>query len=362
MIPEHNVAVFEQLCQLIGSTPLSKISYHYQGEKRAIYVKHEHYNLTGSVKDRMALYILHSAYEMGVLQSTSKIVEATSGNTGISFAAIGNALGHPVKIYMPDWMSKERVNLIKSYGAEIELVSKDQGGFLGCIRLAELYAKQNADTFLPSQFSNRNNCEAHYKTTGPEILLQMKHFKVVPDAFVAGVGTGGTIMGVGKYLKEMNPNIKIYPLEPENSPTLCTGYKVGKHRIEGISDEFIPELIHLDELDDVIDVDDGDAILMAQKLACRLGMGVGISSGANFLGAVKIQNMLGKDSIITTVFPDDNKKYLSTDLMGEEPEKSGFLSPDIDQMRIESVITIKELDIQNKIYRICVDDEPNPTE
>jgi cysteine synthase A len=152
---------------------------------------------------------------------------------------------------------------------------------------------------------------------------------VAADAFVAGVGTGGTIMGTGRYLKEMNPSVRLYPLEPSNSPTISTGYKVGAHRIQGISDEFIPAIIKLDELDEVVSVDDGDSIIMAQKLASELGIAVGISSGANFLGALMKLEEMGTDANIVTVFSDDNKKYLSTDLMKKEPVKEGFLSTDV---------------------------------
>ncbi|HEY5125173.1 MAG TPA: cysteine synthase family protein, partial [Ignavibacteria bacterium] len=233
-------------------------------------------------------------------------------------------------IFMPDWMSRERIELIKSLGAKINLVSKEEGGFLGSINFAEEYAKENENTFLPRQFSNEDNCNAHFETTGPEIWWQMRFRSLKPDAFVAGVGTGGTIMGVGKYLKGMNPKVKIHPLEPANSPTLTTGHKIGKHRIQGISDEFIPPIVDLDFLDEIVSVDDGDAMIMAQKLASQLGIGVGISSGANFIGALKIQNSLGKDAVVVTVFPDDNKKYLSTDLLKDEPAKNDFLSPDVD--------------------------------
>jgi cysteine synthase A len=347
-----NSTVFQQMCRLIGSTPLSKISFQYYGEERFVYVKHENYNLTGSVKDRMALHILYNAYLSGQIGPNSVVVEATSGNTGISFAAICRALGHPVRIYMPDWMSKERVNLIKSFGATIVLVSKEEGGFKGAIQQAIEYGKQNPDAFLPSQFSNQKNCEAHYLTTAPEIWHQLKFLGVTPDAFVAGVGTGGTIMGIGKYLKEQNPSIKIHALEPSNSPTLRTGCKAGKHRIEGISDEFVPDLIQFDKLDEIIDVDDGDAILMAQKIAYSLGMGVGISSGANFLGALKAQMMLGKEAVVATMFPDDNKKYLSTDLMHEEPIKPEYITPYITDLRVETVTDIRDLPAQ-LLYSIC---------
>ena len=160
--------------------------------------------------------------------------------------------------------------------------------------------------------------------------MQLQGMDINPDAFVAGVGTGGTIMGVGKYLRTKNPNIKIHPLEPAESPTLSTGYKVGSHRIQGISDEFIPAIVKLNEMDPVIKVSDGDSILMAQKLARTLGLAVGISSGANLIGAIQLQNQSDKPLNVVTVFSDSNKKYLSTDLMKEEPVKQGYLSPEIE--------------------------------
>ncbi len=324
------------LASLIGNTPLLEISFRYKGEERRIFAKAEQYNLTGSIKDRMALHIIKKAYNSGTLNKGDTIVEATSGNTGIAFSAIGTSLGHPVTIFMPNWMSDERKNLIRSYGANIELVSAEQGGFLGSIQLTEDLLKEKENVFLPCQFSNEDNSEAHYLTTGPEIWSQLEHIKLKPDAIVAGVGTGGTIMGIGKYLKEKDSSIKVYPLEPANSPTMSTGHKVGKHRIQGISDEFIPSIVTLNNLDEIIDVDDGDSIIMAQKLASELGLGVGISSGANFLGALIAQEKLGKDSIVVTVFADDNKKYLSTDLMKDEPIKDDFLSTDIELLNIKA--------------------------
>lgn len=315
---------------LVGNTPLLAIDFTFRSQRRILYAKAENLNMTGSIKDRMALYILQQGYENGRLKAGDHILEATSGNTGISVAAIGRALGHPVTIFMPDWMSKERINLIRSLGAAIRLVSKEEGGFLGSIEMAEDMAKSSDNTFLPRQFSNVDNIEAHFQTTGPEIWWQLRFHSTRPDAFIAGVGTGGTIMGTGQFLKTRRPHIKLHPLEPANSPTLTTGHKVGKHRIQGISDEFIPPIVNLEELDHVVSVDDGDAILMAQKLANQLGIGVGISSGANFLGALKVLLESDEDAVIVTVFPDDNKKYLSTDLLKEQPIKDGFLSPDVE--------------------------------
>jgi len=318
------------LSRLVGNTPLLAIDFRFRGERRSILAKAENLNMTGSIKDRMALHILRRGYARGHLQPGALVVEATSGNTGIAFAAIGRALGHPVAIFMPDWMSRERIDLIRSLGARIVLVSREEGGFLGSIRMAEDLAESTEGAFLPRQFSNADNVEAHYVATGPELWWQCRFHDLKPDAFVAGVGTGGTVMGTGRYLREVHPSVRIHPLEPSNSPTLSTGHKVGKHRIQGISDEFIPAIVDLSSLDRIVGVDDGDAILMAQKLASNLGLGVGISSGANFLGALEIQNELGSASVVATVFPDDNKKYLSTDLLREEPVRSGSLARDVE--------------------------------
>lgn len=330
VIPDYTKHKLNGLHHLVGNTPLLAINFTLKGKKRRLFAKSENLNMTGSIKDRMALHILRRAYLSGAIKKGDPIVEATSGNTGISFAAIGRALGHPVTIFMPDWMSRERVDLITSLGATIKPVTRKQGGFLGSIKLTEEFAEQNENVFLPRQFSNESNVDAHYENTGVEIWWQLAFGSFKPDSFVAGVGTGGTIMGVGKRLKELNPNIKLHPVEPAESPTLSTGYKVGQHRIQGISDEFIPDIVDLKKTESVIAVHDGDAIIMAQKLAAQLGLAVGISSGANFLGAVMAQNYLGDDAIVATVFPDSNKKYLSTDLLRREQLRNGYLSPDIE--------------------------------
>lgn len=327
---------FKELKHMIGNTPLLAIHFRVNGRERIIYAKAENMNMTGSIKDRMAFHILKKAYQEGRIKPGETIVEATSGNTGIAFAAIGRALGHQVVIFMPDWMSRERVALIKSFGAKIVPVSREQGGFLGSIRLTEEWAREKADVFLPAQFGNLANAEAHEQSTGPEIWWQLHSHSLRPDAFVAGVGTGGTIMGAGAFLRRQNPGVHLHPLEPAESPTLSTGFKVGHHRIQGILDEFVPAILDLRKLDQVISVSDGDAIIMAQKLAAGLGLGVGTSSGANFLGALKVQNELGDDAVVVTVFPDDNKKYLSTDLLLEEPVRSDYLSPQVELEKYEA--------------------------
>lgn len=326
---------FDNIAGMISNTPLLEISYKYKGKQGRIFAKAEYYNLTGSIKDRVAFYIMKKAYEDNLIKQGDKIVEATSGNTGIAFCAMGTYLGHEVVIYMPDWMSKERINLMKSYGATVRLVSKEEGGFLGSIALAEESAKAGG-VFLPRQFSNIENVNTHYYDTGNEISNQFKKLGIVPEALVAGVGTGGTVMGIAKRLKEDNPHFKAYPLEPENSPTLSTGYKVGAHRIQGISDEFIPDILKLQELSEVVSVDDTDAIIMAQMLSKKLGIGVGISSGANLLGSIIAQEKLGYNANVVTVFADDNKKYLSTDYCDEHQLKHEYLSHNVELLGFKS--------------------------
>ena len=334
------------LRRLIGNTPLLAIEYTWRGHPRTVYAKSEQLNLTGSIKDRMALHIIEEAVRDGRLAPGDTIVEATSGNTGISFAAVGRAFGHPVTIFMPDWMSRERRDLIASFGARIVPVSRQEGGFLECIKRAEDLAAEDPRVFLPYQFSNEANPLAHEATTGPEILEQLSEARVELEAFVAGVGTGGTVMGVGRALRRHNRRIRVHPIEPAESPTLSTGYKCGKHRIQGISDEFIPTVVHLAQLDGIIAVHDGDAILMAQKLARELGLGVGISSGANLVGAILTQTRMGDASAVATVFPDSNKKYLSTDLLRVEPMRDGYVSADV-QLTGFSVI--------QRVCRTCCD-------
>ncbi|MFZ4574704.1 MAG: PLP-dependent cysteine synthase family protein [Phycisphaerales bacterium] len=313
---------------MVGRTPLLEIRYKSRGRQRQIFAKYEQKNMTGSTKDRMAFWILSRAIEAGMLKPGDTIAEATSGNTGISFAAMGRALGHPVRIYMPDWMSRERVSLILSLGAEVIPVSREDGGFQGSIAQADEFAKSHGNVFLPHQFDNPANCEAHEVSTGPEIIAQLRAAGRSADAFVAGVGTGGTVMGVGRALRAQWPGVRVHPLEPANSPTLRTGRKEGHHRIQGISDEFVPSIVKLDELDALVDVWDGDAILMAQALgAC--GLAVGISSGANFIGADRVLDELGEGATVVTVFPDSNKKYLSTDLCREEPHRPDYAAPGI---------------------------------
>lgn len=327
----------EQLWNLVGNTPMLELFYTDQGQTRSIYVKCEHYNLTGSMKDRMALHILHEAYREGNIRPGDRIVEATSGCTGIAFSAIGRALGHPVTIIMPAGVSQERIAIIQSLGADVVLVSKEEGGFMAALQRGEEMAASDPCVFLPHQFANKYNADAHRLTTGKEIWLQLQSVDVTPDAFVAGVGTGGTVMGVGSYLKFRKPDVRIHPLEAAESPTLSVGYKTGSHRIQGFFDEFVPEILKLDELDHVVQANDGDAILVAQKLALQLGVAVGISSGANVIGAIKLQREMGPQARVVTVLCDSNKKYLSTDLVRQEPVKPGYVAPSIEFTKYRSV-------------------------
>lgn len=313
----------------IGNTPLIKIKYKYNGNENFIYTKLESYNLTGSIKDRVAYYIIKNAYKRGELKKGMPLVEATSGNTGIALSALGAYFGNPVHIFMPDWVSVERTNLMKMYNANVTLISKEEGGFKKAISEAEKFAKEN-NGFLCNQFANSDNVLAHYETTGKEMLESLDG-KV--DAFVSGIGTGGTLIGVAKRLKEQNKNVKIYALEPDKMPLLSQNKIIGNHKIEGIGDDFIPKIVDKSLIDKVILVNDEDAINMARKIALNLGIGVGISSGANLIASI-----LAKEEIegnVVTVFPDDNKKYLTTDLSKPIDENVEFISNKVEILDYE---------------------------
>lgn len=312
---------------LVGNTPMIKIKVRYNGNIKNIFVKLEYYNYTGSIKDRLAKYIIETSKINGVLKDGMPIVEATSGNTGISFAALGAHYGHPVYIFMPDWVSIERVNIVKMYGAKVILISRDDGGFKRAIYEADKLAKE-IDGFRPNQFSNIMNIDAHYNYTGNEIVSVLDNI----DAFVSGVGTGGTLIGVGKKIKGVFPNCKIIAVEPDMMPLLSKGIIIDNHKIEGIGDDFIPDLVDVDFIDDIITISDDDAINMARILARKLGLGVGISSGANFIGAC-----LSEGEDIVTIFVDDMKKYLSTDLVGEIVCNDDFVSNKIEILSMECV-------------------------
>ena len=315
----------------IGNTPMIKIKYKYKGEENNIYTKLKYYNITGSIKDRVTYYIIKKAYENGDLQKGQIIVEATSGNTGISLSAMGAYFGNPVHIFMPDWVSKERVDLMKMYNADVTLISKEKGGFKKAVEKAKEYAEEKGG-FLANQFANENNILAHYETTAEEITRKLG-LKI--GGFVSGIGTGGTLTGVGKRLKELDNNIKIYALEPDKMPMLSQNKAGGTHKIEGIGDDFIPELVDRNIIDEIILVNDDDSINMARKIALELGIGVGISSGANMIASVLAKAKNTKD--IVTVFPDDNKKYLTTDLSNPVDNNSRFISNEIELLDYEFI-------------------------
>ena len=317
--------------KLIGNTPMIKINYKYKGERKSIYTKLEYYNLTGSIKDRVAYYIIENAKKQGDLKENMPIIEATSGNTGIALAALGAYYKHPVYIFMPDWASKERIDLMKSFGANIILISKEEGGFIKCVEEAKKLAKEK-NGFLSNQFANINNFQAHYETTGTEILEQIPE-KI--EGFISGVGTGGTLMGIGAKLKEKFKDLKIVAIEPDKMPIISQGKKIAQHKIEGIGDDFVPDLIDKTKIDKIILVNDDDAINMAKKLARNLGLGVGISSGANLIGSILLNEEL-KNPVVT-VFADDNKKYLSTDLSKEIDNNKNFVSNQIELINYEEV-------------------------
>ena len=283
---------------LVGDTPLIKINYLYDGEEKHVYAKLEFYNLTGSVKDRLVYYVLDKEN----LNNDIPLVEATSGNTGIALASYGARYNHSVYIFMPDFVSTERVKLLEMYGAHVNLISKEDGGFKECVRKAKEFQKKN-NAYLFNQFNNEDNVKCHYNTTGIEIVRDLNHV----DKFISGIGSGGTLMGVGRRLKETY-GAKVIAIEPKELPILSDSEACGSHKIDGIGDDFVPDIVDMDITDEIISVSDKDAICMACKFAREIGLGIGVSSAANFLGSV-ISNK-GNEEIVT-IFADDNKKYLS---------------------------------------------------
>ena len=319
---------------LIGNTPMIKIKCRYKNKKINVFTKLEYYNLTGSIKDRVAYYMISEAKKAGALEKGQTIIEATSGNTGISLAAIGAYYKHPVYIFIPDWASKERIELMKSYGANVILISKEEGGFIKCVEEAKKLAEEK-NGFLANQFGNKDNLKAHFETTGKEIVENLKYLGETVGGFVSGVGTGGTLMGIGDRLKQEYKNIKVVALEPDKMPIISGGKILEgvQHKIEGIGDDFIPDLLNKRKIDEVILINDYDAINMSRKLSKELGLGVGISSGANLIAAVELAFRINKD--VVTVFADDNKKYLSTDLCREIDYNENFISNKIELREYE---------------------------
>lgn len=304
--------IYNSISELVGKTPLVKLN-KYNSAKNlnaTIYGKVEYFNPAGSVKDRIAKAMIEEAEKSGLLTKDSTIIEPTSGNTGIGLASIATAKGYKIIITMPETMSEERRNLIKAYGAELVLTEGSKG-MKGAIAKAEELAKTIPNAFIPGQFTNSANPLAHYKTTGPEIYEDLDG-KV--DVFVAGVGTGGTISGVGKYLKEQNPNIKVIAVEPASSPVLSKGV-AGPHKIQGIGAGFVPTTLDTSIYDEVIAVTNEDAFETARQLGKKEGFLVGISSGAALWAATEISKRPEyKGKNIVVLFPDTGDRYLSTEL------------------------------------------------
>lgn len=312
--------------KLIGSTPLIKINYKYKGNTNSIYAKLEYYNYSGSIKDRIASYIINKAKENGTLKENQPIIEATSGNTGIAFAALGARYHHPVHIFLPDWVSVERKQILELYGAHVHLVSKEEGGFKQAIFLADKLASE-INGFRPNQFDNYDNILAHYETTGEEIIKSLPNV----STFVSGIGTGGTLIGVGKRLKEYNSAIQIVALEPDTMAILSGG-KIESHKIEGIGDDFIPSIVDQKIIDKIVTISGNEAIIASRLLASKLGLAVGISSGANFLASI----MENKPNVVT-VFPDNAFKYLSTDLTKKTSIPNSSILNDIELLNLEVI-------------------------
>lgn len=315
--------------KLIGNTPMVEIKVKYKEKIVNVFAKLEYFNYTGSIKDRLAYYIINESYKDGSLKKGQPIIEATSGNTGISLAAIGAYFGHDVHIFMPNWVSRERIHIMELYGATVYLVSKKDGGFKEAIRRSNELAKL-LKGFRPNQFDNEKNIEAHYNTTGLEIVNSLPKI----DSFVSGVGTGGTLMGIAKRIKESNENARIIALEPKQMPIMSKGKHKGTHRIEGIGDDFIPSIVDRSLIDKIVTIDDEDAINMSRILARKFGLGVGISSGANLIAAVITAN--DNDDVVVT-FADDFKKYLTTDLTKEINNSRKLISNQIEILSIKNV-------------------------
>jgi len=298
--------VYEEIGKTIGNTPIVRINNISNG--KSIFAKLEFFNPTSSVKDRIVVNMIDDAEKKGLLKPGGVIIEPTSGNTGIGLAMVAASRGYRLIVTMPETMSAERRDLMKYFGAELVLTEGAQG-MSGAVVAAEKLIKEIPNSFMPQQFKNSSNPEIHYKTTGPEIWNDMDG-KI--DIFIAGVGTGGTITGTGKYLKEKNPNIKIIAVEPETSAVL-SGEPKGKHGIQGIGAGFIPDILNRNIYDEIIKVSDENALKTARLLARKEGILAGISAGAAMFATIKLSERDENKNIIV-IIPDTGERYLSTDL------------------------------------------------
>lgn len=307
--------IYNSITELVGNTPLLKLNRIVPEDSADVYVKLEAKNPAGSVKDRIALAMIEKAEREGKLKPGSTIVEPTSGNTGIGLASVAAAKGYKIVIVMPESMSVERRKLMKGYGAELILTPASEGMKASIAKAEELVKEKGY--FMPMQFENPENPNIHELTTGPEIIEAFQGTGKSIDAFVAGVGTGGTLSGIGHALKQANENTKVYALEPAEAPLLKEG-KTGKHGIQGISAGFIPKNLDQDIYDDIVEISTDQAMAMAREVGKKEGFLPGISAGANIAGALEIAKKLGKGHSVVTVAPDGGDRYLSTALFNEE--------------------------------------------
>jgi cysteine synthase A len=304
--------IYNNIIETVGRTPLVRLNRVTAGCPATVLVKCEFFNPLGSVKDRIGMSMIEDAEKRGILKKETVIIEPTSGNTGIGLALVASVKGYRLVLTMPDTMSEERRALLHAYGATLVL-TPDTKGMHGAIRKAEEMLAERPDWYMPQQFTNPANPEIHRRTTAPEILAQLPQV----DAFVAGVGTGGTITGVGQVLRSERPDVRIYAVEPAASPVLSGG-EPGEHHIQGIGAGFVPEILDTAVYDEVIAVSDEEATKHTRALARFEGLLVGISSGAACAAAIRVARKLGRGAVVLTVFPDTGERYLTTDLFHAE--------------------------------------------